>query len=137
MFDVTKYCCLLLLLVQLSSCSLIGNDETTHVHQEPIDFSMFEQDTTGLVGSWKWIRTTYYYNSSGQPVIQTPATTDSTQTVIIQEEGTIKFYLNDELKDTEPVDTYLDPKQWGIRSDTLAISSAHVDGPESVFIRID
>lgn len=102
---------------------------------EPIDFSAYNQDSTLLTGTWDWQRTTYYFTSDGRANTITPKSTNSTQQLIITEEGILKRFKNDTLAQVTALDNYLDHKKWGVLSDTLAISSAHRDGPENVYLK--
>jgi len=113
----------------------VNTDEDQTHYTKPIDFSSYNQDSTLIIGSWEWLRTTYYFTSNGKPSTETPSSSNTTKKLVIKEDGTIEFYQNDELQEIKSSDSYLDNKLWGVLADTLAISTAHVDGPESVYLR--
>lgn len=117
------------------SCNVLNTDEDQTHYTKPIDFSSYNQDSTLIIGSWEWLRTTYYFTSNGKPTTETPSSSNTTKKLVIKENGTIEFYQNDELQEIKSSDSYLDNKLWGVLADTLAISTAHVDGPESVYLR--
>jgi len=117
------------------SCNVTNNDKNIIHYTKTIDFSSYNQDSTLIVGSWEWLRTTYYFTPDGKPSTETPSSSSSTKKLVIKEDGTIQFYQNNELQEIKSSDDYLDNKLWGVLADTLAISTAHVDGPESVYLR--
>lgn len=132
-FCVLVFICAILL---TAGCSLVGDNENTNVPQS-IDFSTLSQDTTLLVGTWEWTRSTYYYTESGMPTIQTPSSTGRTETLVFTQDDTVEVYRNGELFGEITYQEYLDRGQWGVRDDLFATSTAHVDGPESVYVRAE
>jgi hypothetical protein len=118
----------------VSGCSLVEKDDHTEV-PEPIDFSKLSQDSTLLVGTWEWKRSTYYFTGSGTPDIQTPGSTGRTETLDFTLDDTVVVYRNGELTRAITYQEYLDGTMWGVTENLLATSTAHVDGPESVYKR--
>lgn len=126
--------CALALLV--SGCSLTASNE----HEpspafRPIDFSRFSADTTQLVGRWEWQQTTTY--GPGTPHRTIADTADRSETLVVSSPDTVQVYQNDMLTRTVPRSEFLDRTRWGVRADTLATSTAHRDGPEKIYVRID
>lgn len=117
------------------SCSVANTDENQIYNIKSIDFSSYNQDSTLIIGSWEWRRTTYYFTSNGKPSIESPSSTNTTQEFVIKNNGTIELYKNNELQEIKFLDNYLENKLWGVLADTLAISTAHLDGPESIYLR--
>jgi hypothetical protein len=103
---------------------------------EPINFSTYNQDSTLLTGSWEWKRSTYYFTSDGKPGTVTATSANATQQLIISEDGVVREFKNDTLEQVTSLESYLENKLWGVLGDTLAISSAHRDGPENVYLKI-
>ena len=115
-----------------TGCSLSGPDEPPS--PDWIDFSRFDPDTTALVGEWTWVRTRCCY---GNLDVTTPQSTGNTRTLVFTEADTVEVYQNEELQQQTAYAEYLDRAQWGVRTDTLAISWAYIDGPESVYVRAE
>jgi len=88
-----------------------------------------------IIGSWEWLHTTHYFTSNGKPSTESPNSSESTKKIVIKKDGPIEFYQNNELQEIKSSDGYLDNKLWDVLADTLAISTAHVDGPESVYLQ--
>lgn len=136
---------LLLLLLWAPGCSLFGGGQDA-AGPEPIDFSAFSQDSTLFVGTWAWARSTVYFTGDGRPHTSTPASTGQTITLVFAEDATFERYLNEELEERRRYATWRalyrgvfggPEKLFGVRGDTLAISTAPVDGPESVYVRVE
>ena len=117
------------------SCNVASTDKNQIPNHSPIDFSSYDHDSTLIIGSWDWLRTSYYLTQTGRPVFESPGTTNSTKRLLIKKDGTIEFYQNNELKEVKNSDDYLHRKLWGVLADTLTISTAHVDGSESVYLQ--
>lgn len=113
----------------LVGCSVSESDER-RPPPDWVDLSRFSPDTSALVGTWTWVRTRCCY---GDLEVATPRSTGDTQTLIVTEDGTVKVYRNQRLHERTTLMEYLRRAQWGVRGDTLAVSWAHIDGPESVY----
>lgn len=116
------------------SCNSANTDKIPDI--KLIDYSSYIQDSTLIVGSWKWNRSTYYYTSTGKPYVETPISTHSTKVLIIKNDWTVELYKNNNLQETKSLDSFLGSQFWGVLDDTLVTSTAHVDGPEKVYLRI-
>jgi hypothetical protein len=117
----------------VAGCSLSGSDGRS-TSADWIDFSKFEPDTTALAGEWTWIRTRCCY---GNLDVTTPHSTGETRALVFTEDDTVEVYQNEELQQHTTYAAYLDRAQWGVRTDTLAINWAYIDGPESVYVRAE
>ncbi len=109
-------------LLLVAGCSLLDTDPRFE-EVKWIDFSELSQDSTVLIGEWKWIR------SRGTFGVSTPRSTGQTETLIFTEDDTVEVYRNDKLERQTTWEDYLDHTQWGVKKDTLAISTAYIDGP--------
>lgn len=102
-----------------------------------IDFSKYEQIYDELPGRWSWIRTTIFDTIDGIPETETPLNTGIRKVLEISEDHQIEFVQDDTISVTEPLESFLQNNDWGIRGDTLATKSKAYAGPETVYIRIE
>ncbi|MEF8864164.1 MAG: hypothetical protein V5A20_00215 [Salinibacter sp.] len=114
-------------------CSIVGSDEAAQ-GVERIDFARFTPDTTALRGEWEWRRTVCCFGDLG---VSTPRSTGRTETVLFTDRDTVEVYRDETLERRATYGEYLEDAQWGVRADTFAISRAFLDGPESVYVRVD
>ncbi|WP_103028764.1 hypothetical protein [Salinibacter altiplanensis] len=114
-------------------CSLVGSDDAAP-SVEWVDFEQFASDTTALRGEWGWRRTVCCFGDLG---VSTPRSTGRTETVLFTDRDTVEVYRDGRLKRQATYGAYLENAQWGVRADTFAISRAFLDGPESVYVRLD
>jgi hypothetical protein len=120
----------------LTACSLTeGSGDSDG--PEPIDFATLTRDTSLLYGSWAWQRTTLYFTVDGTPQTSTPATTSRTETLAITADDTVAVFVNDTLERREHLGVFLARAQWGVKGDTFAVSTAALDGPETVYTRAE
>lgn len=118
----------------VAGCSVAEEDEHTEV-PESVDFSKLSKDSTLLVGTWEWKRSTYYFTGSGTPDVQTPSSTGRTEALVFTQDNTVNVYRNGELARELTYQEYLNGAQWGVSENVFATSTAHVDGPVSVYGR--
>ncbi len=120
-----------------SGCSLTAPDDRNEPRTEytPLDFSRFTTDTTALVGRWEWRQRTVF--GPGTPHRITADTSDRSETLVFPSPDTMRVYRNDTLDQTVARANFLDRAQWGVRADTFATSTAYIDGPETIYVRID
>lgn len=129
--------CVLVFLAFIASCSQTNIDDNSEVTPSPINFSTFEQNRSKIINSWNWERTTYYFTRYGYPITETPISTGNHQKLIVKNDSTLQLYSDNNILWEKTISEYLDGKMWGIRNDTLAVSSAHLDGPEYIYTLID
>ena len=96
------------------------------------DLSGFSQDSTLLAGEWEWQRTVCCY---GNLSVETPENTGETSTLVVTPKDTVKVYVNDTLDQREGLSEYLGRARWGGTGDSLVVSRAYRDGPQSVYVR--
>ncbi|GEM_PF-6898364 len=123
----------LVLIFFISSCGV--NDADTSLDIRPIDFSEFDADFSQLTGSWDWQYTASFGDDNAEPFVQTPLSTGNDRSIFFPGNGQMEFYLNGDLDRQETANEYLQNRIWGVRGDSLAISEAHLGGPEVLYIR--
>jgi hypothetical protein len=133
----------------LAACSSLGSDG--EVAPQHIDFSTLSQDSTLLVGTWSWQRSTIY--GPGPVTTTTPASSERTETLVFEADGTHEIYRDGELEQRTTYEVrrscndagcwfhlLRDGREemlWGVTANTLALSSAPVDGAEVVYAHAD
>jgi hypothetical protein len=127
----------LALLLVASGCSLFSAGESDSSLPPPIDFSRFSQAPPLLVGRWELRRSTVF--GPGEPRTATPSTTGRTETLVFPAPpDSVRVYRNDTLyQHTSRTAFFEDVIKWGVRDDTLATSSAALDGPQTVYERVE
>ena len=118
-----------LTLLLMAGCSISNTGERSEEIRW-VDFSKFSQDSTALVGAWKWKYTLCCY---GDLDISTPKSSGKTETLVFTNDDTVKVYRKDRLKRQLTYEEYFDDAKWGVKGETFAISTAYKDGPQSVF----
>lgn len=126
----------MLVAVVATGCSLSGRDKPTEP-QRPIDFSTLSHDTSLLLGSWVWQRSTYYFTADGTPFVQTPRSTGRMKRLVFTTDDSVRVYLNDELVRAMSYEDYLGQGHWGVRDDLFVMSTVASDGPETVYQRME
>jgi hypothetical protein len=106
-----------------------------------------------IIGQWEWIETSNPWTG----IKYTPDTEGYTQSTIYKEDNTVESYKNGELVGIESYltrEVVYDPQDpnsetamvliinesesyFSINNDTLIVGQAHVDGPTSIFKRIE
>ncbi|MCH8556572.1 MAG: hypothetical protein LAT84_02060 [Balneolia bacterium] len=125
----------ILSLLWLAGCGV--NDADTDTTVVPFDLSDFESDITLLTGSWNWEYTASFDNDTQEPFVQTPASTGTSRMLLFPGDGQMEFYIDGDLDQTQNINEYLSNRRWGVRGDSLAISEAHLGGPETLYLRAD
>lgn len=112
------------------------------------------QDPELLIGSWRWLSDTYYFTADGTPHHETPESAGYTLVLRFDEEGMVSTFRNGSLETVEPYEvkrqthvdgTFSEPilyigehgarAEFGVSDTKLLISTAFVDGPESIYER--
>lgn len=117
----------------VTGCSL--TDSGSSPEYRSLDFSRFTTDTTELVGRWEWRQSTVY--GPGTPRRTLADAANRSETLVFPSPDTVRVYRNDTLDRTVSRADFLDRAQWGVRADTFATSTAHIDGPETIYVRAD
>lgn len=117
-----------------ASCG-VNDANDTALDIRPIDFSEFESDISLLTGTWNWEYTASFSPESNEPTVQTPVSTGTERRILFPGNGEMEFYIDGELDRQETIGEYLQNRIWGVRGDSLAISEAHLGGPEVLYIR--
>ena len=106
-----------------------------------------------IVGKWEWIET----SSAWTGIKYTPGSEGYTQTSIFRSDYTVEYYKNGELTNTETYRTKPAENSsqnsttetrmilgvnnaeipFVIHNDTLILSHAYVDGPTSIYVRVE
>ena len=138
------------LLSGLALVLALGACDTTAELAE-VDVRDLSQDPAALVGTWEWEGSTYFYTVSGEPVAQTPASTDSTETLAFRTDGFVEIvqrgevaaveayeirrlaYGNGTESDTPHLFVGGRPTPFGIDGRRLYIDDRAVDGPLSQY----
>jgi hypothetical protein len=128
---------LLAVLLALAGCSVFGtDDESAPPDLTPLDFSRFSQAPPLLSGRWAWRKSTVF--GPGEPGVATPATTGRTETLVFSAPpDSVRVYQDDTLAQHTSRAAVLENTRWGVHLDTLAISTAFLDGPEKVYERVE
>lgn len=128
---------LLCLVFTVIACIPQPSGPTEEEYQGTIDFSKYEESYDELPGTWDWIRTTRFETIDGIPATETPSSSGIRKILLITEDQQIEIIQDDTLSTTEPLESFLQGNNWGIRGDTLATKSTAYNGPESVYLRIE
>ena len=120
----------------ITGCSLFGAEEDPTL-TPPLDFSRFSQAPPLLVGRWEWQESTSY--GPGEPGRATPSTTGHTETLVFPAPpDSVRVYRSDTLVQHTSRDSFFEGVvEWGVHDDTLATSSAALDGPQKIYKRVD
>lgn len=122
------------LIVFSAGCIPEPSGPTEEEYRGTIDFSHYEQAYDELPGSWDWIRTMHFDTIDGIPAIETPASLGIRKVLLITADQQIEIVQDDTISTTEPLESFLQNVEWGIRGDTLA-TKADNEGPETVYLR--
>lgn len=120
----------------LSSCGLSDSEPEPSTGIQRTDLSDFVKDMDSLPGSWEWTQSITYGRSSGNYYILTSEQADFTRQLTITDE-TITSFKNGDMIWSQNLESYLRNHVWGIKDDTLIVSSMHRDGSENTYVRIN
>jgi hypothetical protein len=130
------------LLLLITGCALIEQEGSfkppnSECDNQPprINWERFSQNPSLLWGSWSWMKTTYYFTVEGKPLVVTPCSAGYTETLVFQKKGYVEVYRSDTLVYRQPLQELLSGTVWGVNRDSLIISTALRDGPESMYVR--
>lgn len=119
----------------ITGCSLFSAEEDPRL-TPPLDFSRFSQAPPLLVGRWEWQASIVY--GPGEPGRSTPSTTGHTETLVFPAPpDSVRVYRNDTLYQHTSRDAFFGGARWGVHDDTLATSTAYIDGPQKIYKRVD
>lgn len=119
----------------LAGCSLLGSDEgESGIDVEPIDLTRYSQAPPLLVGRWEWIHSTYY--GPGEPSVERPGAAGRTETLVFPSTDSLVVYRDGTIEQRTSREMFLGGTTWGVRNDTLVITTTFLDGPESVYLRV-